>query len=359
MDILVIFPRSLTGFSGGEKRFLEISKRLKNKNVHFKIIQKRPFRKFPISLWGIGFILWAFFTGLRKKFDLIYCPHGQIWDVLPAYLISRVKNRPYIMIYHEVFYEREQKVITPNKILLYIRKLIFKRIGPLILKRSNGIIGINSLGIKEIKKLFNYKKLIGLVGNGIDYEYLRQFENFNKEFDCSYLGRITEMKGIYDIIDIFSENRDLTCVLVGTVDKKMKSEYLKKLNELENIKIYEGLSDDEAYSMIAKSKIFIIPTKNEGWCISIAEAMALGLPIVAYNLPVFKDIFEDKINYISINDTKKFTEKIFELLENKKLSESYKKNGIEFIKKYNLKEIANKELNFMVKVYKNYCNKKY
>ncbi|MHA1271003.1 MAG: glycosyltransferase family 4 protein [Candidatus Helarchaeota archaeon] len=357
MDILVIFPRSLTGFSGGEKRFIEILKLLKNKKVNFKIIQKKPFRGFPISLWGFGFIILSFFIGLKSKFNLIYSPHGQIWDTLPAYLISRVKKRPYIMIYHEVYYERKRKVITPNRILPYIRDLIFRKIGPYILTHSNGIIGINILGINEIKKLFNYKKPIELIGNGIDYKYIRQFENYNKEFDCSYLGRITEMKGAYDLIDIFDKNRNLTCILVGTVDKKMKSEYLKKLDELENIKVYEGLSDDEAYSMIAKSKIFIIPTKNEGWCISIAEAMALGLPVITYNLPVFKNIFENKINYVPINNIKKLLNKINELLNNDKLLDFYRKNGIEFIKRYNINEIANKELRFFMKVYQTYYEK--
>ena len=41
------------------------------------------------------------------------------------------------------------------------------------------------------------------------------------------------------------------------------------------------------------ARAFLAPSYEEGWGISIAEAMATGLPVVAYRLPILDEVYGD------------------------------------------------------------------
>jgi len=73
------------------------------------------------------------------------------------------------------------------------------------------------------------------------------------------------------------------------------------------------LSDNEAYRVLKSSKVFVFPSYEEGWGIAICEAMALGLPVVAYDLPAY-EVFRDAITRISVGDIRAFSEAVLKLL---------------------------------------------
>lgn len=58
-----------------------------------------------------------------------------------------------------------------------------------------------------------------------------------------------------------------------------------------NILIYGRCSDVKLYSLLKSSKVFIFPSFFEGWGIVVAEALACGLPVVAYDIPAIRENF--------------------------------------------------------------------
>jgi glycosyltransferase involved in cell wall biosynthesis len=52
-----------------------------------------------------------------------------------------------------------------------------------------------------------------------------------------------------------------------------------------------GVDDRRKNELLRQSKLGISLSYEEGWGLSICEYLAAGLPVVAYRLPVFAQVF--------------------------------------------------------------------
>lgn len=68
-----------------------------------------------------------------------------------------------------------------------------------------------------------------------------------------------------------------------------------------------------------ESKVFIHPSHEEGFGVAPLEAQACGLPVVAWNLPVYQEVFPKGMIKVEMGDIKRFADKVLDLLNNKKL----------------------------------------
>lgn len=62
-----------------------------------------------------------------------------------------------------------------------------------------------------------------------------------------------------------------------------------------------GYLEDRAdvYEEMARGDVFVLPSHAEGFCVSLAEAMALGLPAVVSDIPVFHEVAGDAAVFIN------------------------------------------------------------
>jgi glycosyltransferase involved in cell wall biosynthesis len=114
-----------------------------------------------------------------------------------------------------------------------------------------------------------------------------------------YVGRLHPVKNIDDairawrlVVDRFPRAR---LTIIGAPDTPAYLAELEKLivvSKLEGNVTLVGLVDEEAKAdALARAKVFLFPSGEEGWGIALAEAMRAGLPCVTYDLPIFEEIF--------------------------------------------------------------------
>ena len=137
------------------------------------------------------------------------------------------------------------------------------------------------------------------------------------------LGRLTEQKEPYRLIEVFSlvarEIKNLTVVIAGVGELLSGAERLAQQRGLTNVR-FLGYVDHEqdAPDLYACSDYFAVSSKYEGGepILTLAEAMASGLPCIASNIPHFK-IIEDADCGIIVDyrNTKKAASKIIGYLK--------------------------------------------
>ena len=90
---------------------------------------------------------------------------------------------------------------------------------------------------------------------------------------------------------------------------KDEIDFFKRLNVLKNVSLVLG-DDLMLKSYYKNASLFIYPSLYEGFGISILEAMNLGCPTLVSNIPVFREILENKTSFF---DPKSHEDLIFSM----------------------------------------------
>ena len=210
-----------------------------------------------------------------------------------------------------------------------------------------------------IRKRFN-KNIIHMSANGVDVEYmmkLKPYEDDNCYYDAVFLARLAPSKGIFEIPEIWSKvvercpNARLAMIGNGTPEvKKELQGIIEKYHMERNIQMLGYLENEEAYRFLKSSKVFLFPSHEEGWGISIAEALSCGLPVVAYDLPIYKYIFKYGVFEAPKGNVEKMAELVCDLLMNENLRSNSATKGQNFVlNHYDWNAVSEKELRLILK----------
>ncbi len=154
----------------------------------------------------------------------------------------------------------------------------FRKILPVALS------GIVQESISSVYKL--NKQSIPIIYNGIDLDKCnaKTTYEFDGDIKILHIGRFAEQKNHKGLLEAFVQvhnaypNSILQLIGDGELRKSME-EYAKVLKIDESVQ-FLGLKAD-VHSFLSQADIFVLPSTYEGIPITIIEAMASGLPIVA------------------------------------------------------------------------------
>lgn len=173
-----------------------------------------------------------------------------------------------------------------------IRSIVLK-IYKFSLKKQTGVFFQN----KDDRNFFIHKKIVDhdkallINGSGVDLDFFSPKPSLTK-IDKSFIfvGRLLKDKGVDDIIlatrHLKNKGRNFKVTIVGDIDNNPMS--LKKNDVLlwekeGNINYCGHLNDvrDE----LSKSQVLLLPSYREGTPRSVLEAMAMGLAVIATDVP--------------------------------------------------------------------------
>jgi glycosyltransferase involved in cell wall biosynthesis len=188
--------------------------------------------------------------------------------------------------------------------------------------------------------------------SGVDLSAAANGHGTDVHFDACFLGRLVPLKGIMDLVLIWRIVCDkLPESKLAIIGFSADEGYMRrvqsriKLEKMErNIYLLPGVFGNEKFSLLKSSKVLVSASKEEGWGISICEAMACGLPVVAYDLESYRWAFRTGILRAPLGDVTAFAELVISLLTNDERRLAMGREALEQSKKYDWDEIASKEL---------------
>lgn len=152
-----------------------------------------------------------------------------------------------------------------------------------------------------------------------------------RQYDACFVGRFHHQKGVLELVDIWrlvcQKKRAAKLVMLGmgmgSMGGAVKSS-IKKYHLENNIDLFGFLDGEKKYQIFKNSKIIVHPATYDSGGMAAAEAMAWGLPGVAFDLQSLKTYYPKGMLKSKINNNKQFAENILKLLDNKAL---YKKTS--------------------------------
>lgn len=379
MNILIIMNGWITKISGGDYHIFKVAQIWGKKGVGIYYLvprhgycymrnylngkifivhtpfeaEKRHSNIMGVILLYLCRIIKTMFFKNNKKFDVIVASSHFLYDVIPAIILGmKYKAKVVVYIHHLVSGSRYK--FTFRSLISLLNELICLW----LVRRFADLVVVVNPNTKEklIKKGIRPDKIC-ISGNGVDTDLINAIKVNEVKYDGCFVGRIAIQKGVYDllyiwrkVVEVFPEAK-LAIVGDGPEYKALQAMVTKeRLNR--NIILFGYLEDNEKIKVLKSSKMFILPSYEEGWGIVIGEAMASGIPVVCYELSDIKSIWNDNVIWVTKGNKEEFARIIIKLLKDADFRGSLSKKGQEFVKKYSWKNVAMKEFKCIYEVLK-------
>ena len=233
-----------------------------------------------------------------------------------------------------------------KKSILYLRsdgyeeyKSIFGYPGVIIYHLMFSIISFTSSLISCRKHILKKKQGVIVEPSQLTPKWFNNLNDYNSsEINLLYVGRIKIEKGIFSLLNILKEikNIDLNLTVISS------KENFHKINKYEKLILLENQNEDDLIRSYDGCKVFILPSFTEGHPQVLDEALARNRPVIVFS--EIKHVTRDRVGvYVCQRNPKALEEKI------KYIQDNY--NKIQNELRLNNKKLPSKE-NFLSQLQK-------
>ena len=147
-----------------------------------------------------------------------------------------------------------------------------------------------------------------------------------------------------------SSARKNLSVIKKTLEKLGDNYVLVRVGEEVGLKSeisFKNVDDSKLRDIYSAADVLLFPSKEEGFGIPMIEAMASGLPVVASNIPITKEILKDAGIFVSSYDASEYAEAVIESLNKK---EYYIRKSLERSKEFSFEKFRENFYNFYSRI---------
>ncbi len=283
---------------------------------------------------------------------IVYPTSDMFFDLLPAFFLRLRSRRVHLVgiIHHWIpnplarggFSFSNLLIFIVQRLSFYFLKVAADRIFvPKTLEGEKIRTVLKKIGVDK-------DKIIDFL-NGVNLEEVGKAPETEKTYAACFLGGFRPSKGIFDLVPVWQTVQQqlpgAKLLLIGGGMLRYRQELENRIKEAglsESIILAGVISQPELYKNVKKAKILISPSHEEGWGIAVLEALACGLPVVAYDLPAYTTYGESVVK-VSLGDKEKLGQAAALILSDPAAYEKQQQAGLKVAKEFDWKEIAVKE----------------
>lgn len=362
-NILIIDYRDITHpeAGGAELILYEIFKRIGREGCrisflcgHYKgakhIDQVDGFRIFRVgNQYNFNFLVPSYYKKilLHERFDIII----EDIDKIPFFMPFFVKDIPVIpWIPHLFGTTVYQQASFPLATYVYL----YERVIPYIYQNCQVAVLSDSTK-NDLAKRGISEKNIYVIHPGIDHTlYWKATERVQNCSVILYLGRIKKYKCIEHIIyampEILKEVPFAKYYVVGDGDYlPVLKRIVKRMSLEDNVKFLGVYQGKKKVKLIQESKLLAYTSPKEGWGMSVIEANACGVPVIASDSPGLRDsVIDGKTGFlVKHGDIKTLANRIIRILKDEGIRKKLSENAIEWASRFSWDTAAREMLSLL------------
>ncbi len=297
-------------------------------------------------VWTFSHLLKFPFVLLKKRPDIIHIntpSYWVFWENGLYVLISKIFGKKVILHIHgggfEDFYGKSG--------------FLFKFLIKLILAASDTVFVLSPFWQRYTEKITTPNK-ISTIENFVDSSF---FNSLNKSqvskniFNVLFVGgQGAKLKGLFDVVYAASivkkHTKNVLFIFVACLGVEGLSALCEKEGVTSDVKILDYLHGSDKTKVFSESDIFVLPSYAEGLPITMLEAMAAGLPVIATSVGAIPDVIQEGKNGFLIRpgDYQSLAEKILFLKNNPDVKLHMSENNVETIKQNYQQSVILKKL---------------
>jgi glycosyltransferase involved in cell wall biosynthesis len=185
---------------------------------------------------------------------------------------------------------------------------------------------------------------------------VRPAEERSSEVVC--VSRLIEQKNVTSLLRawkcVAATSAQARLRIVGDGPKRKELEKLADVLSISESVTFEGsVTEKRKWALLHRASAFAFPSLQEGFGIVLLEAMAAGLPVVAYDLPVFREFLNDGEHgyLVPLDDHRQMADRLLKLLRNDPLRVEISCLNVEYARRFTWERATNQEESILFSVF--------
>ena len=135
------------------------------------------------------------------------------------------------------------------------------------------------------------------------------------------VGRLAAAKGVFDLVQawqlvVAQKPNARLAIISDEPDHPAVRQRVRRLGLTGNVNLLGAIYSDKKNRCVSACRLLTLPSQEESWSIAMGEAMALGTPVIAYDLPELQEVWGDAHHAVREGDIPALAHDLPSLLEN-------------------------------------------
>ncbi|MGD9129054.1 MAG: glycosyltransferase family 1 protein [Candidatus Woesebacteria bacterium] len=289
----------------------------------------------------------------KAKLDLLHVPH---------FNVPLLYQGKFVVTIHDLLWHKQRglEVTTLAPWQYYFKYAAYRFISSKAIQKANSILVPAETVKQEIIHFYPYvENKIIVTKEGISEIFQKDLVknikhsispklNDKQLKQLIYLGSLYPHKNIKLVIKALELLPEYRLKIIGArnVFQDQIKAFIKELKLEKQVSFAGYLTDQELLREFHRSFALVQPSLSEGFGLTGVEAMACALPVLASNIDVFKEIYQDSPVYFNPKSVNSFVEAVKELEEDER--STIIKKGRDLASQYNWDKMVRKS----IRVYK-------
>ena len=347
------YPSNLINYTGGYLWMKKVADCIEKSGIYLVLKTERNYsiKKLPNKIIND---LYVAIKALGRQPDFAVLDSWGESNIVLWILLRLFKPKTKILV---VFHHHEPRIRDSKNILQSLYSLAIQKVTTKMLRDSDTILTVSSASKHELNTIYGLggdkinklkeasnmntglltnklKNRIAIVGTGIDNNIFikvkghKDSNNDKKDIDFLCIGRIEKFHGLGEIWkNIKKLKSDANLIMIGILSQET-GEKIRSMG----IDHRGFVSEEEKIDLYSRTKVFIFPSSMEGFGIAVAEALYADIPVVAWKLPVFEELYLKKdgvrIKLIEYGNYEVFAKECINTLDTYNKAKKIKDNGV-------------------------------
>jgi len=299
----------------------------------------------PLSLW-------------RLRPDLIVTSHDQPYDVLPGVMLkiqrwTRVRLAVSVPMMMRWRFWRRKGPRWYNALAFLVAQRLSLLFAALFADRT---LALGRDTARQLRRTGFPMRRAAAVAAGVDLAGINAAVQrpVGMTYEVVSVGRLAASKGALDLMDawqfVVARNPDAKLAVIGDgPDGEAMKDRVKRYGLEDRVDFLGPILDTtEKFRWISASRLFALPSHEESWSIAMGEAMALGTPVVAYDLPELLEVWGDAFHAVPEGDIPAFANAVSCLLADDAGRRELVERGLARVSELDWSVIAERELQLLM-----------
>ncbi len=222
-----------------------------------------------------------------------------------------------VLTLHDIIYHRHPR--PPRFLPLPVRglwRLYFLAWWPerMLLNRADEVVTVSNTTRELIRRHRLTRRRVSVVTNAADPLEHPVERAVPTSRELVYMGSFMPYKNVATLVRAMAHLPGWTLHLMSRVRASERAD-LDALAPAASLVFHDGASDAEYHAVLDRATAAVTASRDEGFGIPLVEAMRRGTPVIASDIPIFREVGGDAARYFPTDDPAALAREVLALVE--------------------------------------------